>query len=335
MRFFVRLLILLLLLPAAARTAAAGWTRLETNTLGWLRAIHFSDERTGWIGGARGVLLKTNDGGDTWRPAPRPTRDTILEIHFTDPRSGWMLCERDIYALGGRAPSYLLKTDDGGDSWERIEFEPARKRRVTGIFFTDKGFGLAVGETGTLYGLEDDDRTWRRMAPPGGHLLLDGTFTDDLHGAVVGGGGTIFFTEDGGTSWEAGLVDDRTRVKLNSVFFLDRRHGWAAGSKGRIYQTINGGKYWRRQDTGVDASIADVFFRNTAEGWAVGEGGMLLHSRTAGNVWEKVSTGTEHRLEKVLFRGDRGWIIGFGGTLLAYRPDDGGAKKDHPRLKKR
>jgi photosystem II stability/assembly factor-like uncharacterized protein len=320
-------IIILIFVLALFQTADARWVKRDSNTLAWLKTVHFIDANTGFIGGSSGTLLKTFDGGKSWKESPKFTKDTILEIVFTDQRTGWILCERDIFSLGDLPPSYLMKTTDGGTSWKKIDFGDSDRKRISRIFFSKNGFGLAVGETGTLYGLQDDNRTWKRLSPPSLYLMCDGFFTDDLQGTIVGGGGTIFFTEDAGTTWNPAFVSDKQKAKLNSVFFIDKNHGWTVGSNGKIYQTINGGKFWRTQRSSVSENLNDIYFLNNAEGWAIGNGGTILHTTTAGNVWKEERTSLEHKLEKIAFHGKKGWIVGFGGTIMSYDPSDNSTLK--------
>ncbi len=317
MRFLSNILILVIVF-ALFQTVSAEWAKQEVGTLSWLRSIHFVDSNTGWIGGSKGTLLSTRNGGDTWERIPKFTDDTIRDVFFLDKNTGWILCERSIFNLGRKAPSYLMKTNDGGKKWERFEFENKQRQRMTKIFFAKNGFGLAIGETGALFGLEDDNQSWKKLAAPSSYLMLDGVFTDDLNGAIVGGGGIILFTEDAGASWNQAYKSGDTKSKLNSVFFANKRNGWTAGSNGKIYHTINGGKYWRLQKTNTARNLNDVFFTDTAEGWAVGDNGTILHTTTAGNIWRQMTRRSTHKLEKVFFNGKIGWIVGFGGTILKY-----------------
>lgn len=316
-------LILLLFSVFALPAHAAGeWTKQDSGTLAWLYDIFFLDAQNGWIVGSRGEFLTTGDGGATWEKQPRFTEDSIKRVYFADRLNGWLLCQRDIYggSSGGESPSYLLKTADGGKSWEKVGFAGARRRRVTNIFFTSKNFGLATGEAGALFAMTDDKSAWRLKALPVRYLLVDGFFTDDFHGTIVGGGGTILLTEDAGASWKPAAVRDPDRTKLNAVFYLNRHTGWAVGDSGKIFQTVSGGKRWWRQNSSVKTDLNDVCFRNTAEGWVVGDGGTILHTTTGGNIWRKQETKTRHKLEKVFFHASgRGWAIGFGGTILTYR----------------
>ncbi len=310
-------ILIFLLFAASFQTAHANWTKQESNTLAWLRDVYFVNENKGFIAGSGGILLATEDGGKTWKKEKNFTSDTIRQIYFSDEKTGWLLCERNIFNLGANSPSYLLKTTDGGKQWEQMNFGNGRNR-IAKIFFTKNGFGLAVGEAGALFALQDDAKTWKKNPSPIRYLILDGIFTDNFHGSMVGAGGTILFTDDAGASWSQATIFGNSNAKLNSVFFINQKNGWTVGTNGKIYQTINGGKTWREQNSNVSSNLSDIFFSNTAEGWAVGEDGTILHTTTAGNIWTLENSKVQHKLEKVLFVGKKGWAVGFGGTILHY-----------------
>lgn len=325
---FVKKISLALLFLASFQTAHADWVKQESNTLSWLHDIYFVSENKGFIGGSGGILLATDDGGKTWKKERIFTTDTIRQIYFSDENTGWLLCERNIFNLGANSPSYLLKTTDGGNHWEQINFGNARNR-IAKIFFTKNGFGLAVGELGALFALQDDTKTWKKNPSPIRYLMLDGIFTDNFHGSMVGAGGTILFTEDAGSNWNQATVFGNEHAKLTSVFFINQKTGWTVGTNGKIYQTINGGKIWREQTSNVSSNLSDIFFSNTAEGWTVGDDGTILHTTTAGNVWTLENSKVKHRLEKVFFVGKKGFAVGFGGTILVY--DE--SAKNNPNIK--
>ena len=299
----------------------AGWRRLKTNTLSWLKTIHFSDAENGWIGGTGGTLLYTQDGGRTWRKKPKFTDDTIREVYFFDKSTGWLLCERNRYTLGSKSPSYLLKTTDGGENWTQIDFENKQRQQITNVFFAKNGFGLAAGETGALFGLKDDNYSWTKLLAPSRYLILDGVFSDNLRGTIVGGGGKIFFTEDAGASWNQAFVSGKSNSKLNAVYFSDSKHGWTVGSQGKIFQTVNGGRFWRPQRSNTNVNLSDVYFSNAANGWAIGDEGTLVKTTSGGNAWRPVRLNSNHKLEKILFNGNKGWIVGFGGTIIYYEKE--------------
>src|SRR6266704_6786136 len=102
--------------------SAATWSRQQSGTMAWLHAVYFIDQNRGWAAGSGGTLLKTTDGGQTWRKLHPLGNDTLRDVYFANENVGWLLAERDPLKLKTTdAPrSYLLKTEDGGFSWRRI-----------------------------------------------------------------------------------------------------------------------------------------------------------------------------------------------------------------------
>lgn len=304
-----------------AQAVQASWEKQDAKTFAWLHDVFFLDESRGWIGGSNGEFIHTSDGGRTWIRDKKFTDDTIREIHFFDEKNGLLLCERDVFTLGSSAPSYLLTTSDGGETWKTVDFADSFRKRITKMFFYSDGAGFAIGEAGTLLSITGKEPNIKKLPSPSEYLLTAGIFADNFRGAIVGGAGTILFTDDAGVSWKQSQVAGRNTKKFNSVFFINQTTGWAAGAEGIIFQTVNGGKTWRKQQSGVNEELTDILFTDSANGWAIGNNGTLLRSTTAGNVWERVSVKTRHRLEKIKFAGSRGWIVGFGGTILFYEPE--------------
>ena len=310
-------IIAILLCFVCFQTAQGNWTKQNLNTLAWLYDIYFVNEKSGWIAGSGGTLLSTGNGGKTWKKESGVTEDTIRQVYFSDEQTGWLLCERNIYNRGSNASSYLLKTNNGGVNWEKTEFEDIKRERIIRLFFNTEKQGFAIGESGVFYALRDDEK-WKRQASPARYLLLDGAFTNAKNGVIVGGGGSIVFTEDAGLTWKPSTVFNNPPAKFNSVFFVNQRTGWTVGTDGKIFQTVNSGRLWREQKSGVTKNLNDIFFVNTNEGWAIGEEGTLLNTTSAGNIWKAENSRIKHKLEKIFFIGKKGWIVGFGGTVLVY-----------------
>ncbi len=323
----IRKISVLLLLLLCVQAAEASWVKQNSNSFAWLRDVYFLNEKTGWIAGSAGTLLATNDGGTIWKKQSGITEDTILQVYFSDESNGWLLCERNIYNRGSNSASYLLKTGDGGKNWERMEIVENGRTRIAKIFFDDKNNGFAIGESGAFYVLPNAEEKWKRRAAPIRYLLLDGAFTDDTHGVIVGAGGPDVFTEDVGASgYESNVVGD-AEGSLNLGCFINQKTGWTAGTGGRIFQTTSGGKTWREQKSGVSKDLNGIYFVDTKEGWAIGEEGAILHTTTAGNIWTQFNSKIKHKLEKIFFVGKRGWIVGFGGTILSYGGESSRAQK--------
>jgi photosystem II stability/assembly factor-like uncharacterized protein len=325
-------LALLLLLTAQAASATGGaWSPQSSNTLAWLRAVHFVDESRGWAAGSKGTVVSTEDGGRTWRALKRPTEDALRDVYFADADNGWLVCERSMYALARMEEprSYLLKTSDGGETWARVEVSGKEDAGVvlTRVVFADSRRGWALGEMGALYATQDAGATWARQRVPTQHLLLGASFLDTSQGWLVGAGATILQTSDGGTMWRGASVVAEDATRLNAVSFIDARRGWAVGANGTVLSTA---RTWLRQQSNTADDLSDVKFFDAAEGWAVGANGTVIHTTDGGATWDTVASGTRHPLERLSFATRaRGWAVGFGGTIIAYAP----ATVAPPRMK--
>jgi photosystem II stability/assembly factor-like uncharacterized protein len=267
-------------------------------------------------------MLVTADGGKRWQQKELPTIDVIKDIYFLNEQIGWILCERNIYDLKTKheAPTYLMKTSDGGKRWLRVNVRGADvDSRLIRAIFKDGGRAWAFGEGGAIYSTRDFGKSWTKLSVPTQHLLLGGTFVDEHRGWVVGAGATILQTSDGGDTWHLSNLVGAEGIRFNAAWFVDNRTGWAVGSGGAIYRTLNGGRTWSPQDSGVMTDLLDVRFIDSLEGWAVGNEGAVLYTNDGGLHWDRQRSSTQHPLERIFFT-DRthGWAIGFGGTILTY-----------------
>ncbi len=327
---------ILLFLLFFSQTANAGWVRQSTNSFTWFRDVFFVNQNKGWIVGTDGVMLSTDDGGQTWVQQTKFTTDTFVQVYFTSETTGWLLCERNVYARGANASSYLRKTTDGGRSWERIEFQDGGRERVTKLLFNKNGVGTAFGEGGIFYKLQEDGSMWKKSQTSIHFLLLDGAFSNSPVGAIVGTGGTILFTEDSGLTWEKASLLGDTETRFNAVSFAGEKGIIAVGTKGRIFRSNGGGRLWRQVESVTTADLNDICFTDGVNGWAVGDHGIIVRTRDGGKTWTDGNSPAVHNLERVFFIGDRGWAVGFGGTVLTYDANaaspDSGSK---PVLQKR
>lgn len=330
MKMLIKLLSVLALALIVQNPARAEWIKQNAGTFSWLHSVYFVNQTRGWIVGSKGTYLETTDGGKTWKTAAKFTDDNIKDVYFADEDTGWVLCERDIFSSGSLSPSYIMKTENGGQTWANQNLEGEGSERLARMFFPKNAGGWAVGEAGTLYAMQTDLKTWKKVPIPVRYLMLDGNFSSGRSGILVGGRGASIFTEDGGLTWNPSNFTAKPQTKLSAVFFINDRQAWAVGAEGRIFTTSNGGKFWREQLSNVKQDLFSVWFLNSAEGWAVGDKGTILRTQSGGNVWIEVEAPAIHKLERVVFVGNRGWAVGFGGTILSYDPSKPAKPKQSP-----
>lgn len=324
---------------ASVGSSVGSWQRQKSQSLAWLHSIYFIDSQQGWAAGGRGSLLRTIDGGETWRAERRPVEDDLLDVYFADAETGWLLCERAIYNQKSDedARSYLLHTTDGGKKWTRVDVgdEITAAARLIRMLFIDANNGWVFGETGILFRTRDAGETWQQEQITTRNLLLGGASLDkqETHAWLVGAGGAVLRTTDGGGTWREIFLRDedearsaRTQAageqsvsssavasrnpdapntkaliapRLYSVSFVDARRGWAVGGRGAIWTTTNGGGTWRRQPSGTESDLLDVKFINANQGWAVGTNGTIIYTSDGGVHWQEQPSNTRHRLERI------------------------------------
>ncbi|HEX7297279.1 MAG TPA: YCF48-related protein [Pyrinomonadaceae bacterium] len=317
-------LLLLFLTTARVTAQTSGWAKQPAGTMAWLHGVFFLDPNRGWVAGSKGTLLFTSDGGKTWQAKAGVPSDVLRDIYFADEQNGWLVCERNLYDLKEKEEprTYLMKTTDGGEHWERIDIKgiDVDILLVRAVFLRN-GRGWAFGEGGSIFTTRNGGANWDRLTSPTRHLLLGGAFVDDDRGWLVGAGATIIQTADGGQTWNVSKLPQAIEdaVRFSAASFVDNRLGWAVGSGGAIYRTVNGGRTWQTQSSGISTDLYDVKFLDEEEGWAVGAEGTIIYTNNGGLSWTTQRSGTTHPLERIFFSGrTHGWAVGFGGTVVTY-----------------
>ncbi|MEM9050638.1 MAG: YCF48-related protein [Bacteroidota bacterium] len=123
--------------------------------------LHFSDVNNGFVVGASnaggGVILKTEDGGDTW--------DAVYEtMVFTDLLWKIQKLDEDNYyasvaGVSATDGARILVSNDGGNSWEsKLVFEELTQ--LQGVGFIDSMHGFAGGFFDGIYETTDGGDSW-------------------------------------------------------------------------------------------------------------------------------------------------------------------------------
>jgi len=287
------------------------WVKKDLGTFAWLKSVYFLDEKQGWIVGSNGTVIKTRDGGETWVKQAKATNSNIRDVHFTDANSGWLLCERDRFESTSIESSYLLRTSNGGKTWERIEVPGGRNRMLR---FVRSGTDLrfAVGEEGVIWRFEALSGGWSRFDTGVKFLLTAGTSHGPGKFIIVGGGGTLIRSDDGGGSWFVIESDISNRTKLTGISFIDDSTGCAVGNRGTVICSSDGGKTWNRKFVGSDVDLHDIALITENRLVAVGDRGQTFESMDRGTTWSIVRTDGESRLERLGNSGSRVFAIGLG-----------------------
>ena len=185
-------------------------------------------------------IYRTDDGGETWDlQFQNEHPDGFFDcMAFWDVDHGILYCDE----IEGQL--YILRTDDGGASWNRVPASALPPAQDGEGGFAASGSCVATAEGGRgwiatgaaerarVLVTEDWGRTWtsggrsRLAGPVYGSSWVPGASSPTIF--AVGPGGA-YYSVDGGRSWRA--ADTRT---FWAVSFVSAGRGWAVGPRGRI-----------------------------------------------------------------------------------------------------
>lgn len=220
-----------------------------------------------WAVGHDGTIIVSHDGGLSWSLQRRDVLDTSPDAQFSSHQGMplldiLMLNKNHGFAVG--AYSQLLRTDDGGASWQSVSIatgnnEPDDLDANADDEATDVE---AIGDDDS-WTFSDDDLAMDDLVEP--HL---NAITDTGSGAlfIVGERGNAFRSRDDGHTWE------RIRLPYGGSMFgvigYSDDHVVAYGMRGNAFESYDLGDSWEKLNTGTDLSLMG--------GAAYGDNGFVL-----------------------------------------------------------
>ena len=199
------------------------------------------------MGSVPSTLLKTRDGGKTWKPVVQCSVNAMVgglsreigcnvgRIQFVTPSVGYLVAKTK--CVGPREyPPILAKTEDAGESW-RFFVGPGDPDVVgaTDLFFTDENTGIVRTTDGKLSRTTDGGATWKGLlasAP----LYSSVIFADPEVGWVIEEktDGTMSYTVDGGVRWNSRQFRFPTSPRAWS--FPRRDRAYVVGDHGMVFR---------------------------------------------------------------------------------------------------
>jgi photosystem II stability/assembly factor-like uncharacterized protein len=307
---------LIFLMFAASANAQNQWSLPKRISSVDLNTVAFSNNENGWIGGDGGLLMRTQDSGNTWTKYPINTTQTINEVYFRNENNGFILAGDRLYAM-----------IDGADWKAQKIFDPknfpGNTIELYSIRFSDKKRGWIVGSINKddvvvdslVLQTEDSGTTWKRVIVPTKVELIHLDFVNENKGWIVGEKGTILATEDAGGTWVAQTT--KTEATIYSVDFRNDKEGIAAGSKGLILRTEDGGKTWINATTKSPNTLWRVSFPDDKRCWVAGRNGTILFSSDKGKTWTKQTTNVSDNLFGFFLGKKQAWAVGAKGVVLS------------------
>ena len=231
-----------------------------------VNSVFFIDSKTGFAT-VKGNVLKTTDGGLTWKP-DSVSNLPLNVIYFVNNKIG--------YAAGGKSNcdgtgcttpgSVIYKTNDSGNHWEKLNI-PYKGSELNSISFINENIGFAVG-LGLHIKTVDGGKTWNQFELGYQGLITKIAFINSQTGICAGLFGNIYRTMDQGESWTKS--DNESNGHIYDFCFVNEEVGYAGGQK-EIIKTIDGGKTWKTL-ANSPSEIYFIHFSDVDNGIAIGKG---------------------------------------------------------------
>jgi photosystem II stability/assembly factor-like uncharacterized protein len=248
---------------------AASWRQVTAPVSVTLTGVQFVDAQHGWAIGHAGVVLATQDGGQTWRKqldgrqigqlaleaarakqgragetnseladaqrlAGESADKPLLALHFSDPRNGWVI----------GAYNLILRTRDGGQSWLPWMGHVDNPQGMHLYAITAHGGNLYLaGEQGQLWRSRDNGEHFERLTSPykGSFFVIQSNTDGTL--LVAGLRGHVFRSADAGTSWQTSETPEGPNIGAATT--LPDGRWLLANQAGQIWLSDDQGQHFR------------------------------------------------------------------------------------------
>jgi photosystem II stability/assembly factor-like uncharacterized protein len=220
--------------------------------------------------GERGVVVCSDDNGDSWHQADVPTSVSLTAVAFPTPLKGWAV------GHGG----VVLHSDDGGRTW---------RSQLDGMIAARLAYAAAEAKARGA-GPENKEKMQRRLAKAQRLVddgpdkpFLDVCFVDGRKGYIVGAYNLAFHTQDAGQSWQPCMdrLDNPRELHLYAIQVVGQSV-YIAGEQGLFLRSLDGGLTFQRLATP---------YQGTWFALAADSTGMVVLAGLRGNAYRSTDRG--------------------------------------------
>ncbi len=319
----------------AASGVSGQWIKQSVDTTASFRGLSVVNEKIVWASGTVGTVIRTTDGGKTWKVMTVPGAEKLdfRDIEAFDANTAYIL------SIGNGDASRIYKTTDGGATWKPQFTNKDERAFYDAIACWDKNNCIAMSdpvnnrfvliETKDGANWSPVDTSKMPMTSEGeAAFAASGTclITQGKNGVFLVSGGNdarIFRSDDRGLTWsvvESPIVKGTAGSGIFSIAMLDAKKGVIVGgnyekpdeAKDNLAFTTDGGKSWKL-GAGLSGYRSAVTYIDKKTMVAVGTSG-TDNSRDGERSWTKL--GSED-LNAVAAKGKRAvWAVGPKGSVV-------------------
>lgn len=319
-----------------AVSTEAQWIRQTINTTASFRGLSVVNEKVVWASGTGGTVVKTTDGGKTWRIIRVPEADKLdfRDIEAFDANTAYVL------SIGNGESSRIYKTTNGGQTWQ-LQFKNTDEKAfydaiacwdsstcvamsdpVNGRFVLRALYTHAMGGSNgnPVFNMPPAKEGEAAFAASGTCLITQGK--DGLFMVTGGNDARVFYSNNRGRTWvvtETPFVKGTAGSGIFSIAMYDSKNGVIVGgnyekpdeASRNMAFTRNGGGVWN-PGLGLSGYRSGVAYIDSKTIIAVGTNGTDI-SYDGGETWRKF--GSEN-LNAVAARGKKAiWAVGPNGMV--------------------
>lgn len=258
-------------------------------------------------GVAESSLMRTDDGGDTWKSI----EDWYFYhgcFNFVDADTG--------YVASWQLSATVHKTTDGGNTWEASETGIEQEPEIIKFYNSQDGL---LGLTYKLLRTNDGGINWQEITPGSctPYDIRDIEYRSATKVFAVADQ-QLWASADGGFTWEC--IEVAGLSGANDIFFATDSIGFIAAYNS-IYKTVDAGATWAQTFANPAHTIwfNAVNFPSPTIGYAVGEGDYenIFKTTDAGQTWKPLPLEATSNLVGVYFsEPDSGLVFAKPGALF-------------------
>ena len=323
-----------------AGVVTAQWIKQTVDTTASFRGLSVVNKKVVWASGAGGTVIRTTDGGKTWKVITVPGAEKLdfRDIEAFDANTAYIL------SIGNGESSQIYKTTDGGATWKLKFTNKNEKAFFDAIACWDKKNCIAMSDPvdGTFLLLQTTDgEIWssprtiiasdkgRLATAKNGEAAFAASGTclislgkNDVYLVTGGSDARVFRSWNRGQSWFVNgtpIVRGTPGSGIFSIAMSDAKNGVIVGGNyekpdeagDNLAFTNDGGKTWTA-DSGLTGYRSGVAYIDKKTIIAVGTNGTDI-TRSNGRIWDKI--GNED-LNAVAAKGKRAvWAVGPKGAV--------------------
>ncbi len=281
----------------------AQWVKQTVDTIASLRGISVVNEKIVWASGTGGTVIRTIDGGKTWKVIAVPGAEKLdfRDVEAFDANTAYIL------SIGNGESSRIYKTTDGGETWKEQFRNKNEKAFFDAIACWDKNNCIAISDPVdkkfVLIETKNGGRNWTPIDTSKMPEAKDGE-------AAFAASGTCLITQG-----------------KNNVFLV------TGGSAARVFRSNDRGKNWKVAETPMakgtaGSGIFSIAMRDSKFGLIVGGNyekptenmGTLALTKDGGKTWRALNGLSGYR-SGVAFFGVWAAAVGTSGTEHSTNPE--------------